>query len=208
MAGVFGKVFRGKNAADLDSFHFGNIAEDRAGGNGLPAVIADTVRRFLNAFSRGYGGNEEQYLLIADHGLDIVPQNDLIVDPEFGRDDGDVLSRAHSVDRRGKLLRQKRADHAGSLDAEDRVDRRSVKRPRELLRGFPRRFEAVFDLAQVDVAADVRMVGGEMPGDNAETDPAVSARLNFLYRKIHNSVLSRLSRVFPFGETFRDGAAL
>lgn len=124
-------------------------------------------------------------MLIADHGLDIVPQNDLIVDPEFGGDDGDVVPRTHAVNPLGKLLRQKRADHARSLDAEDRVDRGPVKRSRKLLRGFARRLEAVFDSVQVDVAADVRMVGGEMPGDNAEANPFVPACLYFLYRKIH-----------------------
>ena len=88
---VIGQVVHGVDGADRIACDFIHRTVD-GGNTGNPAaVVGDRLNGTLGSKAGGDGSHQHQNMLAADHGLDVVPENDLGIGIVFGLHNVDGL---------------------------------------------------------------------------------------------------------------------
>ena len=181
VAGVVGQVIHIINRGDLVTADLIGHGIQGCHADDLAAVVTDGLDALLGGEAGGAGCHQHQHVLVADHGLDVVPEEHLVVDAEF---------RLHHIDRLvgvdaleaalGQLVGKAGADDGGAVQTEDGIDHGAVGQGLDQLLGNSLGFaETGLGVGNINIIIDMGVVGGEMPPGDTQGNVATS------YRQVH-----------------------
>lgn len=167
------KVIGIKDGIDGIAVTFGCGCKDGGNTHGFAAVVIDGVDCRLGGIACGDRNGENENVLAADHGCDVIAEHKLRAGGVLGGDDIDCLMRV-DVDEVvfGKLSCEAGADHLGAVETENGIDD---------LGGVTvigaERFgnggclgKTAFLCGDVDVIVTVRVVGRKMSLGNSQIE--------------------------------------
>ena len=182
-----GQILLGEDSVDRHAIGLLNGAEDRRNPHQTAAVIPQTFQGTADGFAGGYRGKQQKNIFSPNHFLGIVPEDHLIIGVGLGCDNTDIIAAVeHPGARLGKLICQESADHLRAFQADNRINgRRSEIGPRQLHRRVFRHAVKTLDTGHIHIIVDMGVVGGKMPGNNADFYAFVAAGGNFLNPGFH-----------------------
>ena len=128
IADIIGNVVQIKHRRHLVAARLLHGAVDRCHAGDLSAVIADGLHAPLHRKSGGHTCHQDQDMLIADHGLGIVPEDDLAVAVILRRYHIDSLVAVNAAEAAlGQLLRQAGADHLCAVQAQNGIHQADLR---------------------------------------------------------------------------------
>ena len=149
-------------------------------------------------------------MLAPDHGLDIVPENDLGIGVVFRLHHIDGLVLVDGAEARfGQLVRHAGTQHRGTVQAQHRIHRRIVhKMGHQLVGAFLGLAEPGLLIGDVDVIVDVGVVGCEMPTGDPQRDvaPAHGKVYQFDHNETSNYTFAKKKSVFNPGTSVFAGS--
>ena len=165
VAFVIGQVVLGEDAVDLLAADLIGHGVQGRNAHDLAAVVTDGLDALLGGIAGGAGSHQHQHMLVADHGLDVVTEEHLVVDAEFRLHNINGLVGVQAVEAvLAQLICQAGADDCGAVQTQDGIHRGTapVKSSHQLLCNFPSLTQTALGIGNINIIVNVAMVGRKM----------------------------------------------
>lgn len=161
---VIGNILHGIDGADRITRHLIHRPVDGGNARHIAAVVADGLNRPFGGKAGGDRGHQDQHVLAGDHGLDVVPKDDLGVGVVFRLQNVDGLMLVDGPEAGlGQFLGDAGTQNSGAVQTQDGIHRGIIDKMRHQFIGAVLGFtQAGLLIGDVDVVIDVGMIGGEM----------------------------------------------
>ena len=170
IASVIRQILHGIDGFHRIACHLVHRPIDSRHSADLAAIVLDGLDRPLGGKARGDGGHQHQHMLAPDHGLNVLPEDDLRIG---------IVFRLHYIDglmgvdgakaRFGQLLGNAGAQHRGAVQTQHRIHRHIIdKAGNQLIGTVPSLAETGLLIGDVHIVVDMGMVGHKMSLGNSQ----------------------------------------
>ena len=191
---VVGQIVHGVDGADGITLHLIHGPVDGGNAGHLAAVVAHGFDALVGGKAGGHRSHQHQHMLVADHGLDIVPEDDLGVGIVLRLQNIDGLMLIDGAEAGlGQLLGNAGAQNSGAVQAKDGIHGGIINKVGDQLVCAVLRFtQACLLIGNINIVIDMRVIGREVAPGDAQGDIAMADR------KIHQFDHLRYLRKYFF----------
>ena len=170
IASVVRQILHGIDGFHRITLHLVHRPIDSRHSADLAAIVLDGLDRPLGGKARGNGGHQHQHMLAPDHGLNILPENDLGIGVVFRLHHIDGLVGIDGAEARfGQFLGNAGAQHRSAVQTQHRIHRRIIdKAGNQLIGTVPSLAETGLLIGDVHIIVDMGMVGHKMSLGNSQ----------------------------------------
>ena len=175
---VIGKVFHGIDGTDGIAADFIHRAVNRGNACHPAAVVTDGLDGALGSIAGGNGCHKDQNMLAPDHGLHIVPENNLGVGIVLRLQNIDGLMLVDGAETGlGQLLGNAGTQNSGAVQAEDGIHGGIVnKMGDQLVRAVLRFTQTCLLVSDINIVIDMGVIGREVAPGDTQGDIAMADR--------------------------------